>query len=98
MSRDYIADYYWPQGKSKKEGARVTGEMIQKMYKRMEEKEKAQDGSGQNGTPPVKKESAQPAETKDVKKEIKAETATPAPTVAPADGVKKEEEKEDGEI
>ncbi|TKX23892.1 SNF2 family N-terminal domain-containing protein 7 [Elsinoe australis] len=95
---DYIADYYWPQGKSKKEGARVTGEMIQKMYKRMEEKEKAQEGSGQNGTPPVKKESAQPAETKDVKKEIKAETATPAPTVAPADGVKKEEEKEDGEI
>ncbi|GAM87744.1 hypothetical protein ANO11243_057710 [Dothideomycetidae sp. 11243] len=38
---DYIADHYWPQGKSKnkKEGTRVTGVMIQRMYQKMEDKE-----------------------------------------------------------
>ncbi|KAF2153060.1 hypothetical protein K461DRAFT_293353 [Myriangium duriaei CBS 260.36] len=48
---DYIADYYWPQGKSKnkKEGARVTGDMIKKMYIKMEEKEGKPASGGTDG-------------------------------------------------
>ncbi|KAF2222920.1 P-loop containing nucleoside triphosphate hydrolase protein [Elsinoe ampelina] len=101
----YIADYYWPQGKTKKEGSRVTGEMIHKMYKKMEEKEKGL-ATAQNGTPPVKKETAttseapvkQEAATTTETKDIKAGASPAAAATASTSDVKKEEEKEDGEI
>ncbi|KAF4549455.1 Chromodomain helicase hrp3-like protein [Elsinoe fawcettii] len=105
---NYIADHYWPQGKSKKEGSRVTGDMINKMYRKMEEKEKA-PATGQNGTATVKAETPRSAEATNIKqetitaadaKEIKpASSPVLAPTTAAATDVKGEDdEKEDGEI
>lgn len=103
LTRDYIADHYWPQGKSKakkegKEGTRVTGEALQKMYRKMEEKE----SKPVTGTPDARDVKDRPTEEKEregqtsvVKNEAPAVAAPTVSSTIAADG---DDEKEDGEI
>lgn len=111
VDRDYIAEFYWPQGKSKKEGTRVTGDMIHKMYRKMEEKEtgaakvKAEVGAGgaaregktdENITAVKKTESpAVPIKAESVSAHLTSTTTLPATTAAQA--VKTEHDDDEAE-
>lgn len=105
--RDYIADNYWPQSKSKKPDSLVSGTAIMTMYRKMEDKETgggAKPKIESEGVAPVKKESSTAprvkTETNGAATGIKADPLTKTEVKAEVKSEAKgtDDDHEDGEI